>query len=640
MGSGMAGRLNNKLNETTTSYNNLKTSTGMSYKNSSINGLYESAQAQVQATTDSVDRLAGDSSTSTKGSKLAMALSIAAATLPLATTVFAMIKSSSSSKAAAGTASSGDPVKDIDSAIAAHKQAPTKTTMSNLTTAIASANTKITSLTQEQATYNSLIDKLNHQNDASYEAEANKQKQIIKDNTVKIKDSEEAIKAYSNVEDALKGNYDALNVKQQTVSENIAKGQEAKDASDKAATDAKKAQEDAASGVLQFEEKNAGDVKTYNECLGKQDSLKQATDSAQKALDTNTNTIKGYETQIAGFESTIKSHENATKAAKKNGTAAPNASILSNAKSEKAKVEAKMKEEKAKTSDLKDKLSKAKKDEEDNNKQISKLEQTITCNGQTLAKLKSRAEAAQLAKVDAEAEVETAATELKTYLVAKEETAQAVADNEEQTQEVKDKKELTNQQVIAWATEQDNAEAKSVELEQGFAKAKAKTQEAKTALQKKIDDNKTEIGNLQAAIKRGNSALNIDVLNPVMSMSELDQATPKTTDIKINGKTEHCEEVAKGQYKIIGSSDGKVYDKDGNLIPEKKDNNPPSAPKETKTGSPQEKHGSAESGMYKNGDTYYTIKNEKFTFNDGEWVSEDGTKKYKNFEEIQNSEEI
>lgn len=240
MGSGMAGRLNNKLNEATTSYNNLKTSTGMSYKNSSINGLYESAQAQVQATTDSVDRLAGDSSTSTKGSKLAMALSIAAAALPLATTVFAMIKSSSSSKAAAGTASSGDPVKDIDSAIAAHKQAPTKTTMSNLTTAIASANTKITSLTQEQATYNSLIDKLNNQNDASYEAEANKQKQIIKDNTVKIKDSEEAIKAYSNVEDALKGNYDALNVKQQTVSENITKGQEAKDASDKAATDAKK----------------------------------------------------------------------------------------------------------------------------------------------------------------------------------------------------------------------------------------------------------------------------------------------------------------------------------------------------------------------------------------------------------------
>lgn len=637
MGSGMAGRLNNKLNEATTSYNNLKTSTGMSYKNSSISGLYESAQAQVQATTDSVDRLAGDSSTSTKGSKLAMALSIAAAALPLATTVFAMIKSSSSSKAAAGTASSGDPVKDIDSAIAAHKQAPTKTTMSNLTTAIASANTKITSLTQEQATYNSLIDKLNNQNDASYEAEANKQKQIIKDNTVKIKDSEEAIKAYSNVEDALKGKYDALNVKQQTVSENIAKGQEAKDASDKAATDAKKAQEDAANGVLQFEEKNAGDVKTYNECLGKQDSLKQATDSAQKALDTNTNTIKGYETQIAGFESTIKSHENATKAAKKNGTAAPNASILSNAKSEKAKVEAKMKEEKAKTSDLKDKLSKAKKDEEDNNKQISKLEQTITCNGQTLAKLKSRAEAAQLAKVDAEAEVETAATELKTCLVAKEETAQAVADNKEQTQEVKDKKELTNQQVIAWATEQDNAEAKSVELEQGFAKAKAKTQEAKTALQKKIDDNKTEIGNLQAAIKRGNSALNIDVLNPVMSMSELDQATPKTTDIKINGKTEHCEEVAKGKYKIIGSSDGKVYDKDGNLIPEKKDNNPPSTQKGAKTDAPQEtKHGSAESGMYRNGDIY-TFNNAKFTFKDGEWVSEDGTKKYKNFEEIQNA---
>ena len=40
--------------------------------------------------------------------------------------------------------------------------------------------------------------------------------------------------------------------------------------------------------------------------------------------------------------------------------------------------------------------------------------------------------------------------------------------------------------------------------------------------------------------------------------------------------------------------------------------------------------------MYRNGDIY-TTNNEKFTFKDGEWVSEDGTKKYKNFEEIQNA---
>lgn len=73
------------------------------------------------------------------------------------------------------------------------------------------------------------------------------------------------------------------------------------------------------------------------------------------------------------------------------------------------------------------------------------------------------------------------------------------------------------------------------------------------------------------------------------------------------------------------------------MIPEKKDNNPPSTQKGAKTDAPQEiKHGSAESGMYRNGDIY-TTNNEKFTFKDGEWVSEDGTKKYKNFEEIQNA---
>ena len=103
MGSGMAGRLNNKLNETTTSYNNLKTSTGMSYKNSSINGLYESAQAQVQATTDEVERTT--SSSSSGGAKtaqtIAIALSALTALAPVAATLITGAKGSS--KAAAGT---------------------------------------------------------------------------------------------------------------------------------------------------------------------------------------------------------------------------------------------------------------------------------------------------------------------------------------------------------------------------------------------------------------------------------------------------------------------------------------------------------------------------------------------------------
>lgn len=103
MGSGMAGRLNNKLNETTTSYNNLKTSTGMSYKNSSINGLYESAQAQVQATTDKVERTT--SSSSSGGAKtaqtIAIALSALTALAPVAATLITGAKGSS--KAAAGT---------------------------------------------------------------------------------------------------------------------------------------------------------------------------------------------------------------------------------------------------------------------------------------------------------------------------------------------------------------------------------------------------------------------------------------------------------------------------------------------------------------------------------------------------------
>lgn len=103
MGSGMAGRLNNKLNEATTSYNNLKTSTGMSYKNSSISGLYESAQAQVKETTDEVERTT--SSSSSGGAKtaqtIAIALSALTALAPVAATLITGAKGSS--KAAAGT---------------------------------------------------------------------------------------------------------------------------------------------------------------------------------------------------------------------------------------------------------------------------------------------------------------------------------------------------------------------------------------------------------------------------------------------------------------------------------------------------------------------------------------------------------
>ena len=102
MGSGMEGRLNNKLNEATTSYTNLKTSTGMSYKNSSINGLYESAKAQVQETNDEVERTTSSSSGGAKTAQtIAIALSALTALAPVAATLISGAKGSS--KPAAGT---------------------------------------------------------------------------------------------------------------------------------------------------------------------------------------------------------------------------------------------------------------------------------------------------------------------------------------------------------------------------------------------------------------------------------------------------------------------------------------------------------------------------------------------------------
>lgn len=102
MGSGMEGRLNNKLNEATAAYSNLKTSTGISYKNSSISGLYESAKAQVEETTDEVERTTSSSSSGAKTAQtIAIALSALTALAPVAATLLSRTKDSS--KVAAGT---------------------------------------------------------------------------------------------------------------------------------------------------------------------------------------------------------------------------------------------------------------------------------------------------------------------------------------------------------------------------------------------------------------------------------------------------------------------------------------------------------------------------------------------------------
>lgn len=134
MGSGMAGRLNNKLNEATTSYNNLKTSTGMSYKNSSISGLYESAQAQVKETTDEVERTTSSSSSSgaKKAQTIAIALSALTALAPVAATLLSGTKGSS--KAAAGT--------NVDANLAAFKTDASKSNRKTLEKDLAALRTQ------------------------------------------------------------------------------------------------------------------------------------------------------------------------------------------------------------------------------------------------------------------------------------------------------------------------------------------------------------------------------------------------------------------------------------------------------------------------------------------------------------------
>lgn len=97
----MTSRYDLKLNQSNESYSNFKATTGLSYKETSINGLYKSAKTTVQETTDEVER--STTSTSTKRAKtaqtIAMSLAALTALAPVATTIIG----SKGTKVAAGT---------------------------------------------------------------------------------------------------------------------------------------------------------------------------------------------------------------------------------------------------------------------------------------------------------------------------------------------------------------------------------------------------------------------------------------------------------------------------------------------------------------------------------------------------------
>lgn len=97
----MTSRYDLKLNQSNESYSNFKATTGLSYKETSINGLYESAKTTVQETTDEVER--STTSTSTKSAKTAQTIAISLAALTALAPVATTIIGSKGTKVAAGT---------------------------------------------------------------------------------------------------------------------------------------------------------------------------------------------------------------------------------------------------------------------------------------------------------------------------------------------------------------------------------------------------------------------------------------------------------------------------------------------------------------------------------------------------------
>lgn len=527
-------------------------------RDTSISSLAESAKKQVEATTQDVAQYSTDSGSS--ASKIATAITLATGIMSLASTgvsIYQAIKgggkSASSGSGASGAvaAGSGDPVKDIANAVNQHQQLRSKASQRALTDAIATGNSKISELTTKKTGLEEEVTTLASKTDADYKNIKETLEKDIKAQDNIITDSNEKISEYSKVQEELKKSSEDLNVKvkdsktQVTQAEND-KAQAQTDVAQQTET-TKKAEDN----VITFEAKNTEDVKKYQDCLGKKDTLAQNT---QKAEASYSDTLKNIDN--------LKNQENALKITIKSNKEKDNNADVNNAERELGKVQENIKNEEDKKEKLEKEKDTAKKAEEANNKEIKKYEETITANGKTLAELKTNAESAKTAKAEAEKTLNAKCEELKAYVKVQEDTTEAAETTADKAKEVEAKKELTTEQLRDAVTGKD----KSIKLQDDYTKAKELNDKAIEEKKAQIKELNTEINKIANAVKQGNSALGLEVLNdqlPSMSELEVDDSKVEAT---VDGKKVSLEKVSDGKYKVAGSTDGKLYSKDGKEI--------------------------------------------------------------------------
>lgn len=526
-------------------------------RDTSISSLAESAKKQVEATTQDVAQYSTDSGSS--ASKIATAITLATGIMSLASTgvsIYQAIKgggksASSGSGASGAAAGSGDPVKDIANAVNQHQQLRSKASQRALTDAIATGNSKISELTTKKTGLEEEVTALASKTDADYKNTKDTLEKDIKAQDKIITDSNETIAEYSKVQEELKKSNSDLNVKvkdsktQVTQAEND-KAQAQTDVAQQTET-TKKAEDN----VVTFEAKNTEDVKKYQDCLGQKDTLAQNTQKAESSYNACLSTIDGLKNKKAALEQTIKSNKKED-----------NSSATSNAQAQLDKVNAEIKKEEAKVEELKKNVANAKSEEETNNNQISEYEKTITANGKTLAELKTNAESAKTAKAEAEKTLNAKCEELKAYVKVQEDTTEAAETTADKAKEVEAKKELTTEQLKNAVTGKDN----SIKLQDDYTKAKELNDKAIEEKKAQIKELNTEINKIANAVKQGNSALGLEVLNdqlPSMSELEVDDSKVEAT---VDGKKVSLEKVSDGKYKVAGSTDGKLYSKDGKEI--------------------------------------------------------------------------
>lgn len=388
--------------------------TGSGSSSSSLKSLIESSYAELEATSDEVDRSTSDSSSSSSGTSWLEIATAAVTGISSLATAYATVKGTMGNKnggaaTGGGAAAGGDPLTSLQNATNTYSANPTKDNLKALASSITTATTARNSLKAEVDNKKANIDLLQEKikdGKADYEncmdIADNLVDSITKNQiTVAIanKNLAEKNEQIANIEAGKRANGVEIkkNAEKQTEANNVY------NASQNKSTEISN-QKDTVEGLNESERKKQdGYIADYNKAKGETTKLEGEVNSATQKVSNCSNTVNSIQTKINGLQAQI----DAAKSQKQDYSGYE--SKLKQAKADLKQAKADLKEAEKAEKDAKKAL-------EDNKNTIKDLEGKIKVGDQTLAQLKAEVETLTQQKATAEQQVQESFNALTGYI--------------------------------------------------------------------------------------------------------------------------------------------------------------------------------------------------------------------------------